>query len=433
MDKIEIQGGIPLQGEVVISGAKNAALPLLASAILVDGRVTFENIPDLMDVASIKLLLEDLGAKIESRDRILDVDASGIDNCEAPYDLVRKMRASILVLGPLLARLGKARVSLPGGCAIGARPVDMHLKGLEALGASISIQHGYIEATAPELVGSEIYFDIPTVTGTENLMMAACLAGGKTVLRNSAREPEIIALARALNQMGADIRGAGTAKIEICGVERLNSACIRVIPDRIEAGTFMVAAAATRGNVLIKGCEPDHMGGIISKLREAGSIVEIEAAGVRVRAGESMTGTDIKTLPYPGFPTDMQAQFILLNSVAEGSAAVTENIFENRFMHVQELQRMGANIELKGHTALVHGVEQLNGAPVMATDLRASAGLVLAGFVATGQTVIDRIYHIDRGYDCIEEKLSQLGGEIQRVSGRKYQQMREAAKAAAEL
>lgn len=440
MDKIEITGGNPLHGKVRISGAKNAALPLLASSILVKGPVDYTNIPDLVDIKSIKLLLEDLGANIESSGSRVRINASAIHKAEAEYDLVRKMRASILVLGPLVARFGHAKVSLPGGCAIGARPVDLHLKGLEALGATISIEHGYIEATTEGgLKGNDFYFDMPTVTGTENLMMAATLAQGATVLRNCAKEPEINALADALNQMGADVTGAGTAVIRINGVEEMtgqnhgvldrlngsnssskytpspNASTIHVIPDRIEAGTFMVAAAATKGDVLIEGAEPEHMGGIISKLRQSGALVDIEEGGIRVRGGEKIKSTDIKTLPYPGFPTDMQAQFMVLMSIAEGNSVVHETIFENRFIHVNELQRMGADISISGgNYAMVRGVKALSGAQVMASDLRASASLVIAGLVAKGVTTISRVYHIDRGYEAIEKKFSSLGAQIRR-------------------
>ncbi len=426
MDKIEITGGIPLEGTVKISGAKNAALPLLASSILVQGPVDYTNIPDLMDIKSIKLLLQDLGAIIESSGSRVRINASPIHKAEAEYDLVRKMRASILVLGPLVARFGHAKVSLPGGCAIGARPVDLHLKGLEALGAKISIEHGYIEATTDGcLKGNEFYFDIPTVTGTENLMMAATLAKGTTVLRNCAREPEITALADALNKMGADITGAGTAAIRINGVgeEQLNNsspslkpATIEVIPDRIETGTFMVAAAATKGDVLIQGAEPEHIGGIINKLRQTGSLVDITQEGIRVKGIENIKSTDIKTLPYPGFPTDMQAQFMVLMAIAEGNSVIHETIFENRFIHVNELQRMGADISISGgNYAMVRGVKSLSGAQVMASDLRASASLVIAGLVAKGVTTINRVYHIDRGYESIEKKFSALGAQIKRV------------------
>ena len=416
MQKIEINGGVKLQGDVTVSGAKNAALPLLASALLVAGKMEFTNIPDLMDIQSIKLLLEDLGADVRGQDHGITVDASGVNKVAAEYDLVRKMRASILVLGPLVARFGEARVSLPGGCAIGARPVDLHLKGLKAMGAGIDIDHGDIIAKAERLHGSEIYFDIPTVTGTENLMMAATLARGTTLLRNSAREPEIMALAQALNDMGADIQGAGTAVIKIKGVDQLKPAKIRVIPDRIEAGTFLVAAAATKGDVLVKGAEPEHMGGIINKLRQMRIPVEIIPEGIRVHGVEEIGCADIKTLPYPGFPTDMQAQFMVLMTLARGNSVVHETIFENRFIHVNELQRMGAEISLAGgNYAMVRGVESLSGAQVMASDLRASASLVIAGLAARGTTTINRVYHIDRGYEAIEKKLAALGADIRRI------------------
>jgi len=369
-----------------------------------------------MDIQSIKLLLKDLGADVQGEGHTVAIDASGVHKVAAEYDLVRKMRASILVLGPLVARFGEARVSLPGGCAIGARPVDLHLKGLEAMGANIEIDHGDIIARANRLQGSEIYFDTPTVTGTENLMMAATLARGTTILRNSAREPEILALANALNDMGADVQGAGTAVIKVNGVEKLKPAKIRVIPDRIEAGTFLVAAAATRGDVLVQGADPEHMGGIINKLRQTGTLVDVSAGGIRVQGVENIGCADIKTLPYPGFPTDMQAQFMALMSLARGNSVVHETIFENRFIHVNELQRMGADITLAGgNYAMVRGVENLSGAQVMASDLRASASLVIAGLAAQGTTTINRVYHIDRGYEAIEQKLASLGADICRI------------------
>jgi UDP-N-acetylglucosamine 1-carboxyvinyltransferase len=416
MDKIQITGERQLHGEVTISGAKNAALPLIASSILVKGKTCFTNVPNLMDITSIQLLLEDLGATCKTSTGCLEVDGSCINKIEAEYDLVRKMRASILVLGPLVARFGHAKVSMPGGCAIGARPVNMHLSGLEALGASISIDHGYIEATASRLVGNEIYFDMPTVTGTENLMMAATLAKGTTVLRNAAREPEIVSLANALNQMGARVNGAGTAIITIEGVNALSPADIRIIPDRIETGTFMVAAAATGGDILIKGCNPDHIGGIINKLKAAGTTIETFTDSVRVRGTAPIQSVDIKTTPYPGFPTDMQAQFMTLMTIAGGSSMIHEAIFENRFVHANELLRMGADISISsGNIAMVRGVKKLQAAPVMASDLRASASLVIAGLVAEGTTVISRVYHMDRGYEAIEKKFSLLGADIKRI------------------
>jgi len=418
MDKIQINGGRQLKGEVFISGAKNAALPLIASSILVDGVSTFENVPRLKDIASILMLLEDLGASCEFEGHSFTVDGSGIDKIEAEYELVRKMRASILVLGPLVARFGRAKVSMPGGCAIGARPVNMHLSGLEALGATISIAGGYIEATAEGgLVGNEIYFDIPTVTGTENLMMAAVLAKGQTTLRNAAREPEIVCLADALNRMGANIRGAGTAIITIDGVSLLHGATCRVIPDRIETGTFMVAAAATMGDVVIRDCVPDHLGGVISKLKATGAIVDIFEDRIHIKGREIIKNIDIKTLPYPGFPTDMQAQFMALMTIAQGSSMIHESIFENRFIHANELLRMGADIKITGgNIANVRGVSHLQGAPVMASDLRASASLVIAGLIAQGTTVISRVYHMDRGYETIEKKFEGLGADIKRIS-----------------
>jgi len=416
MDKIQINGGRRLEGQVTVSGAKNAALPLIASAILVDGICEFDNVPHLMDIKSIKLLLEDLGAECSFDDHVMTVDGSGIHKIEAEYDLVRKMRASILVLGPLVARFGHAKVSMPGGCAIGARPVNMHLSGLEALGADISIEHGYIEAKADRLTGGEIYFDTPTVTGTENLMMAAALAKGQTTLRNAAREPEIICLADALNEMGAKISGAGSPIITIDGVDRLRPVRVTVIPDRIETGTFMVAAAATQGDVRILGCNPEHIGGVISKLKATGAQVDTRPGEVRVRGGEGIKSVDIQTLPYPGFPTDMQAQFMALMCVGQGTSMIHESIFENRFIHANELMRMGANITLsKGNLAMVRGVPALQGAPVMASDLRASASLVIAGLMATGTTVISRVYHMDRGYEAMEEKFSALGADIKRI------------------
>jgi UDP-N-acetylglucosamine 1-carboxyvinyltransferase len=407
LDKIIINGPCAIAGSVKISGAKNAALPLIFSSLLTDEPLKLTNIPHLQDVTTAMALLGRLGVKLELNEHLsINVQAAELTGCRAPYELVKTMRASILVLGPLLARLGKAEVSLPGGCAIGSRPVNLHIKGLEEMGAKIVIEEGYIKARidrpSRRLKGTRIFMDLVSVTGTENIMMAAVLAEGTSFIENAAREPEVTDLADCLNAMGANITGAGTSEIRVEGVERLHGATHKVIADRIEAGTFLVAAAATRSKIRVKKVIPHHLDAVLKKLEEAGASIDL--------------GDDYIDL-------DMQAQFILLNSVAEGSAAVTENIFENRFMHVQELQRMGANIELKGNTAFVHGVEQLNGAPVMATDLRASAGLVLAGLVANGQTVIDRIYHIDRGYDCIEEKLSQLGGEIQRVSGRQYQKM----------
>ncbi|NVL90980.1 MAG: UDP-N-acetylglucosamine 1-carboxyvinyltransferase [Desulfobacterales bacterium] len=415
MEKIVIEGGRCLEGTVTVSGAKNAALPMLVSALLVEGWNTFHNVPDLKDIRTIKKLLIDLGAKVETSGSVVKIDAGGLNSHEAPYNLVRTMRASVLVLGPLLARLGRARVSLPGGCAIGARPVNLHLKGLEKLGASISLEHGYIEAQARSLKGAEIYFDIVTVTGSENLMMAAVLAEGVTTLRNAAREPEVVALAEALNLMGAEITGAGTPVITITGVKTLKPASFTIMPDRIETGTFMIAAGVTQGNIKIIGCEPSHLQAVIRKLQQAGITVEQEADGLRVVGTETISSVDIETLPYPGFPTDMQAQFMVLMCLADGLSVITETIFEKRFIHVSELQRMGADVTVTGTTAVVKGGRRLAGAPVMATDLRASASLVLAGLAAEGTTEISRVYHIDRGYESIEKKLAQLGARLWRV------------------
>ena len=415
MDKIIVEGGRPLTGEVNISGAKNAALPILVSSLLTDGLCTFSNVPNLKDIESIKLLLSHLGAKIETHGDVVKIDAGNILNHEAPYDLVRKMRASILVLGPLVARLKKARVSLPGGCAIGARPINLHLKGLACLGASIELKHGYVEASAKKLKGAEIYLDIATVTGTENIMMTASLAKGTTVIHNAAREPEIIALADVLNKMGADIRGAGTSAITIMGVSSLSPVSVSIIPDRIEAGTFMVAAALTGGDVKLLGCEPGHLEAVIHKLSLTGASIKIDGKNIRVKGTDNIASVDVKTLPYPGFPTDMQAQFMVLMSVASGLSLIFETVFENRFIHVGELKRMGADITIAGNAAMIKGVKMLSGAPVMASDLRASASLILAGLVAYGKTEINRVYHLDRGYEALEEKFASLGAAIKRV------------------
>lgn len=415
MDKIVIEGGRTLRGEVTISGAKNAALPMLVSSLLTDGENTYTNVPDLQDIQTIKLLLANLGARIESDGSTVRIDASGLCNHEAPYDLVRKMRASILVLGPLVARLKRARVSLPGGCSIGERPINLHLKGLRQLGASIELAHGYVEASAERLVGAEIYFDIPTVTGTENLMMAAVLAEGVTVLQNAAREPEINALADTLNKMGAKVQGAGTSVITITGVSALHPASVAVIPDRIETGTFMVAAALTGGDITIQGCRPEHLESVIHKLGQSGARISTTKNSMQVLGADDIASVDFKTLPYPGFPTDMQAQVMVLMSVAGGLSMIVESIFENRFIHVSELKRMGADIVISGNTAMVKGVPQLSAAPVMATDLRASASLILAGLIAKGKTEVNRVYHLDRGYEGIEEKFSRLGAAIRRV------------------
>ena len=415
MDKIIVEGGHSLAGKVKISGAKNAALPILISSLLTDGTCTFTNVPDLMDIQSTSLLLSHLGARVETQADTIRIEAGDLAQFEAPYDLVRKMRASVLVLGPLVARLGKARVSLPGGCAIGARPINLHLKGLAALGASIELKHGYVEASAGRLKGADIYFDVITVTGTENLMMAAALAKGTTVLRNAAREPEIVALADTLIKMGADIEGAGTSKITINGVNKLNPVVAAIMPDRIEAGTFMMAAILTRGEVTLLNCEPDHVGALIDKLRLTGSEIDISGKSIHVKSSPSIASVDIKTQPYPGFPTDMQAQFMVLMSIADGTSTISETIFENRFIHVSELRRMGADIQVSGNIAIVKGVPHLSAAQVMATDLRASASLILAGLVAHGKTEVNRVYHLDRGYQSIENKFSALKASIRRV------------------
>lgn len=415
MDKIIIEGGHRLQGEVSISGAKNAALPIIAATLLAPGTHTLRNVPRLVDIRTIKKLLGRLGASFREEAGALKVEVPERLDCEAPYELVKTMRASVLVLGPLLARLGQARVSLPGGCAIGARPINIHLAALERLGAAIDLSHGYVEATAKRLRGVPLYLDLPTVTGTENVMMAAALARGKTVIKNAAREPEVVDLADYLNRMGARISGAGTDVITVEGVEGLNPASHTVIADRIEAGTYMVAAAATRGDVLLRGCRLDHLEALVGKLREAGVEIAPEPEGVRVRLSAAPRSTDVKTLPYPGFPTDMQAQFMVLMCLAEGLSVITERIFENRFMHVGELRRMGADIRIEGGSAIVSGTGRLLGAPVMATDLRASACLVLAGLAAENSTEVSRVYHLDRGYEAMEQKLARLGAKIKRV------------------
>ena len=417
MKGIVVEGGERLVGEVQVSGAKNAALPALSAALLVEGTSTFSNCPRLRDVATFQVLLENLGARLEWNGKSeLQVDTSGIMGASAPYDLVKTMRASILILGPLLARMGEAVVSLPGGCAIGARPVNLHLKGLEQLGAQIELDHGYIKAQAKRLRGTQLYLDISTVTGTENLMMAAVLAEGTTVIENAACEPEVEDLAQVLTAMGADIEGAGTAVLTIRGVEHMHPVQYDVMPDRIEAATLMVAAGITRGNILIKGCRLEHLEAVVAKLREVGIEISSSVAGeVRVVGASRVRSTDVKTLPYPGFPTDMQAQVMALMTVANGLSAITETIFENRFMHVSELNRMGADIRVQGPTAIVTGVPQLSGAPVMATDLRASASLVLAGLAAQGRTVISRAYHLERGYEDLVGKLAALGATVQEV------------------
>ncbi len=403
-----------LSGEVQVSGAKNSALPLLFATLLANGESKIGNVPGLRDITTAVKLLRELGAEVDLQQDNCKINTAKIRSVEAPYDLVKTMRASVLVLGPLVARFGHARVSLPGGCAIGARPINLHLKGLEALGATIKLDHGYVEATADKLRGAKISFDLPTVGGTENLMMAASLAEGETVLENAAREPEIVQLAQALNSMGANISGAGTAIIRIQGVARLNPLTCQVIPDRIEAGTFMVAAAITGGNVLIRGAVREDQEALISKLIESGATVEPEADGLRVVGPKKLTPVDIRTSVFPGFPTDMQAQFMALMAVADGTSRISETVFENRFMHVCELQRMGADIQIDGHSAIIRGTDQMTGAPVMATDLRASASLILAALAAKNTTEVSRIYHLDRGYEKIEKKLAALGANIWR-------------------
>jgi UDP-N-acetylglucosamine 1-carboxyvinyltransferase len=417
MAKIVISGGEPLHGDVWISGAKNAVLPILAATLLADGPVSIGNVPHLHDVTTTMELLGQMGVQLVLDERMkIHVDPRSIKSCSAPYDLVKTMRASILVLGPLVARYGEAEVSLPGGCAIGSRPVDLHIKGLQALGAEVSVENGYIRAKAKRLKGARINMDIVTVTGTENIMMAAALAQGTTVIENAAQEPEVVDLANCLNAMGARISGAGTATLVIEGVERLTGCDYDVLPDRIETGTFLVAGAITGGKVLAKKARPKTLDAVLAKLEDAGAHIntgddwiELDMRGNRPRA------VNITTAPYPAFPTDMQAQFTALNCVAEGVGIITETVFENRFMHAHELQRLGADIRLEGNTAIIKGVGKMTGAPIMATDLRASACLVLAGLVAEGDTTVDRVYHIDRGYECIEEKLGTLGAKIRRL------------------
>ncbi len=417
MEKLAIEGGVPLQGEVAISGAKNAALPILCAALLTAEPLRISNVPHLRDVSTMLSLLGQMGMTVSMDDKLgIELCAANIHTPEAPYEMVKTMRASVLVLGPLTARFGEARVSLPGGCAIGLRPVDQHLKGLQAMGATISMDHGYMIVRAPRLKGVRICMDLVTVTGTENLMMAAALAQGTTIIENAAREPEIPDLAACLTAMGANIKGAGTDTITIEGVDKLHGASHAVMPDRIETGTFLVAAAATGGSIKVTGARPHTLDAVLDKLREAGVKIETGDDWIVVKPNGSLHAVNLRTAPYPAFPTDMQAQFVALNSIATGTGVVNETIFENRFMHVQELQRLGADIEVEGNTAIVKGVDHLDGATVMATDLRASASLVIAGLVARGTTIVDRIYHLDRGYEAIEEKLSKLGARIRRVS-----------------
>lgn len=417
MDKLLIKGGARLQGEVTISGAKNAALPILAGTLLASEPVTISNVPHLKDVTTTITLLQSMGAAVTFDDKLnVEVDVSSVNEHCAPYELVKTMRASILVLGPLLSRFGEADVSLPGGCAIGARPVNLHVKGLQSMGAQVVVENGYIRARAKRLKGAHIVFDTVTVTGTENLMMAAVLAQGETVLENAAREPEVADLARFLNRMGARISGAGSSTIHVAGVTELKGATYTVLPDRIETGTYLVAAAMTRGCVRARRTDPHCLEAVLIKLQEAGATIAQGEDWIELdMGGRRPTAVDIRTMPYPAFPTDMQAQFCAMNAIAHGVGTVTETIFENRFQHVLELQRMGANIRIEGNTAVCTGVQKLTAAPVMATDLRASAGLVLAGLAAEGETLVDRIYHVDRGYERIEEKLRQLGADIRRV------------------
>ena len=414
MDKIVINGGKPLHGNVQISGAKNAALPILTSALLTAGTNTFHNIPDLVDIKTIKKLLTSMGARIEGGETV-KISVDKIINHTASYDHVKTMRASILVLGPLVARTGIARVSLPGGCAIGARPVNLHLKALEDMGAHVELNSGYIEAKAKKLKGAEIYFDLPTVTGTENIMMAATLAHGTTVLNNAAREPEVVNLANVLKGMGAKISGAGTDVITIEGVTSLKPTEASIIPDRIEAGTFIIAAGMTRGEINVIGCNQHHLEALINKLRDTGMKISPIKNGLKVSSGKKINSVDVKTMPYPGFPTDLQAQMMAYMSIGNGLSVISETVFENRFMHVSELLRMGADIVIQGGNAVVRGVPKLRGAQTMATDLRASASLVLAALVAEGTTEISRVYHIDRGYQMIEKKFSALGADIKRI------------------
>ncbi len=418
MDQLKIEGGRPLKGSIRISGAKNAALPVIAATILTGGWFHINNCPRLRDIDTFLKLLKELGIEVidgtDDDDRCLEIDSSGLSNHEAAYELVRTMRASVLVLGPLVARMGKARISLPGGCAIGARPIDLHLKGLEKMGARLKLKEGYVEASASRLKGAEIYFDTPTVTGTENLMMAATIAKGASVLKNAAREPEVVTLGEMLNHMGARIRGLGTPTITIEGVNELRPAAWRIIPDRIEAGTYMMAVGAAGGEITINDAHAEHLQAVIAKLKCAGLQIEEAGPNLFIRKKGRLQSVDIKTLPYPGFPTDLQAQMMTLMATAEGLSVITETIFENRFMHVAEIRRLGADIKVEGRSAIVRGVNGLKGAPVMATDLRASASLVLAGLAAKGTTTISRVYHLDRGYEAMEKKLAAAGARIAR-------------------
>ena len=421
MQKLAIQGGNQLHGEVRISGAKNAALPILCASLLSSDTLQLGNVPELNDITTMRKLLQQMGVEIEVSQSQIALSATNIDKLEAPYEMVKTMRASILVLGPLVARFGEARVSLPGGCAIGSRPVDLHIKGLQAMGAEILIEHGYIHAQVPRgngcrrLKGARILFDLVSVTGTENLMMAATLADGVTVLENAAREPEVVDLAHCLIAMGASIEGAGSDTITINGVKELHGANFQIMPDRIESGTFLVAAAAVGGDVTLTEVRADILENVLEKLQEAGAAIKVSGSTINLKMSKRPMAVNVRTAPYPAFPTDMQAQFMAMNAVAQGSAMVIETIFENRFMHVQELRRLGAQIEVEGNTAVIKGCQQLEGATIMATDLRASACLVIAGLAAQGETIVDRIYHLDRGYEHIEAKLSALGAQIRRV------------------
>jgi UDP-N-acetylglucosamine 1-carboxyvinyltransferase len=416
VDKLLIEGGSRLCGEIAISGAKNAALPILCTALLTRDAVTFTNVPQLNDIGTLLRLLAQMGVKVERAGDTVTLQAAELDNPVAPYEMVKTMRASILVLGPLVARCGEAKVSLPGGCAIGARPVDQHIKGLQAMGAEVRVDHGYVHARVPRLQGARLFTDMVTVTGTENLMMAACLAAGETVIENAAREPEVVDLANCLVAMGAQISGAGSDVIRIRGVERLHGATHRIMPDRIETGTYLCAAAATGGSVRLTGTSTSYLDAVIDKLMDAGCEVVAERDAIRLSAPPRLAAVSLRTSPYPAFPTDMQAQFMAINCVANGVAMIRETIFENRFMHAVELQRLGADIRIDGNTAVVQGVAQLQGATVMATDLRASASLVVAGLVAEGETLIERIYHLDRGYEHLDTKLSALGAKVRRLA-----------------
>jgi UDP-N-acetylglucosamine 1-carboxyvinyltransferase len=415
VDKLLIEGGNPLHGEVAISGAKNAALPLLCAALLTTEPVTFTNVPDLNDIGTMLKLLAQMGVKVNRQSDAVTLDAAALDNPVAPYELVKTMRAAILVLGPLVARCGEARVSLPGGCAIGARPVDQHIKGLQAMAAEVTVEHGYVHAKVARLKGARLFTDLVTVTGTENLMMAACLGDGETVIENAAREPEVVDLANCLNAMGARISGAGSDVIRIQGVAQLHGTEHRIMPDRIETGTYLCAAAAAGGKIRLTGTSASYLDVVIDKLLDAGCLIEATRDTITLIAPQRLTAVSIRTAPYPAFPTDMQAQFMAINAVASGTAVIRETIFENRFMHAVELIRLGADIKIDGNTAFVTGVPKLEGATVMATDLRASASLVVAGLVAEGETLIERIYHLDRGYERLDHKLTALGARVRRV------------------